>query len=226
MEDFKESVRKGFQGCKSDIESLRLTNIKLCEQIERIIEENNSLKDDIKRLNESNVEIKAEMKGMKIALNYIKEFNEKQNLAQQTSLTNSNLESSQQEVVSQIGSGFDNESYNNDNFEKTKTIIVEKPIVSRPAKEKKEIKDPYEALLAFKAKANKREMLKQKMISMVSESGMNLSELKFMFVEHYKYCSKATFYNYLKELEIEKTIRIERENSKNFVYLNRMENHI
>ena len=41
---------------------------------------------------------------------------------------------------------------------------------------------------------------------MIGESGMNLSELKFMFVEHFKYCSKATFYNYLKELELERGV--------------------
>ncbi len=63
-------------------------------------------------------------------------------------------------------------------------------------------------------------MLKQKLVSMVSEVGINLSELKFLFVNHYKYCSKATFYNYLKEIELEKLVVIRRENTKNFVYLN------
>lgn len=80
-------------------------------------------------------------------------------------------------------------------------------------------KDPYEALLQFKAKLNKREVLKQKLLSMISNNGMVLSELKFLFVEHFKYCSKATFYNYLKELELSKQIRIERENSKNMIYI-------
>jgi len=80
-------------------------------------------------------------------------------------------------------------------------------------------RDPYEALLAFKAKKNKREVLKQKMKSMIGESGMSLSELKFMFVEHFKYCSKASFYNYLKELEIEKNVKIERQNTQNVVFL-------
>jgi len=95
-------------------------------------------------------------------------------------------------------------------------VPVQKPVVQR-----QEIKsqDPYEALLAFKAKSNKRDLLKQKMISMINQGGSNLSELKFMFVEHFKYCSKATFYNYLKELELEKHVRVQRQNTKNFVYL-------
>lgn len=78
-------------------------------------------------------------------------------------------------------------------------------------------KDPYEALLMFKAKNNKRDILKQKIITMIGDVA-NLSELKFLFVEHFKYCSKATFYNYLKELELERQIKIERESSKNFIY--------
>jgi len=90
-----------------------------------------------------------------------------------------------------------------------------------PVKQKQNLPkmDTYDALLAFKAKANKRELLKQKIMSMIGENGINLSELKFMFVEHFKYCSKASFYNYLKELEIERIVKVERENSKNFIYL-------
>lgn len=80
-------------------------------------------------------------------------------------------------------------------------------------------KDPYEELLKFKARANKREVLKQKLQSMINEEGISLGELKFLFVEHYNYCSKATFYNYLKELELEDKVEIKRERNKNFVYL-------
>lgn len=87
-------------------------------------------------------------------------------------------------------------------------------------------KDPYEALLAFKAKVNKKDVLKQKMVSMVGDMGLNLSELKFMFVDHFKYCSKATFYNYLKELELEHMVRIERHHSKNIIYLEGMKKEI
>lgn len=87
-------------------------------------------------------------------------------------------------------------------------------------------KDPYEALLAFKAKVNKKDALKQKMVSMIGEGGMNLSELKFMIVEHFGYCSKATFYNYLKELELERYVRIERHHSKNIIHIEGMSKEI
>jgi uncharacterized membrane protein YheB (UPF0754 family) len=91
--------------------------------------------------------------------------------------------------------------------------------VEVPQKKEHKKEDSYEALLAYKSKINKRELLKQKMISLVGENGMQLAELKFLFVEHFKYCSKASFYNYLKELEIERNIHIERNNSQNTVYL-------
>ena len=99
--------------------------------------------------------------------------------------------------------------------------------ISKSHEEKKEVestqklskpkKDAYEALLEFKAKQNKKELLKNKILSMVG-NGINLAELKFLFVEHHNYCSKATFYNYVKELEIEKVIDFKKKKSKTYVY--------
>lgn len=100
-----------------------------------------------------------------------------------------------------------------------KEKVIEKEVKTESSHNSNQIKDPYEALLKFKAKLNKRDILKQKLLGMISNEGMILSELKFLFVEHFKYCSKATFYNYLKELELSKQVRIERENSKNMIYV-------
>jgi len=167
MDEFKDSVKRGFTACRTDIDTLKL--------------ENQMLKEHLKNLETSNSNLSAELKGIKIALDYIKEFKETQTV---------------QQVQPQVA-----------------PQQIAAPLTQTKAQ------DPYEALLAFKAKANKREMLKQKLISMISENGMHLSELKFMFVEHFRYCSKATFYNYLKELEAEQTIKQKREQSKTFVYL-------
>jgi hypothetical protein len=92
------------------------------------------------------------------------------------------------------------------NVEKEKTQKVDKK------------KDQYEALLEFQAKQNKREILKEKVLTMIRDNGISLAELLFLFVEHHRYTSKATFYNYLKELEYEERIKIERSRTKNFVY--------
>jgi len=83
-------------------------------------------------------------------------------------------------------------------------------------------KDPYEELIKIKARVNKKDMLKQKILSLINEQ-ISLSELKYLFVEHHNYCSKATFYNYLKELELEKKILINRVNSRNIVTLTNSE---
>lgn len=193
MEEFKEQVRKSFSACKSDISNLQVENLELKRKINNLEEENFNLKQQILQNNNSLIEIKAELKGLTLAFEYIKKFTEN--------------------------------SYSNNNYKNNKEIGIKPQInIQEPIFEKtilqQKTKDPYEALLAFKAKVNKRDILKQKILSMINEEGINLSELKFMFVEHFKYCSKATFYNYLKELEFEKIIKIEREHSKNFIYIN------
>ncbi|NCC70691.1 hypothetical protein EOM09_03850 [bacterium] len=209
MEDFKESVKRSFLACKTDIESLKEENLELKNKSKELKEENLKLKELIfkldneknefkKKINEHDnllLELKNELKATTVLINYMNDFNENK--------TKTN---------------------NIQNSINTEKIISEKTI----SKKEKNLHndDPYEALLAFKAKTNKREMLKKKLISLISENGINLSELKYMFVDHFRYCSKATFYNYLKELELEKYIRYERENTKNFVYLSHIKKEI
>ncbi len=174
MEDFKDQVKRGFQNCRLDIEDVK--------------QENLELKHEVKTLTQTIFELKSELKGISIAMEYIKDF-----------------------------------------AAKPSQIRDEKPIVEHIQKEPiiQVSENPYNALLAFKAKSNKRDVLKQKLISLVSQGGVTLSELKFLFVDHYKYCSKATFYNYLKELELERQIKIERENSRNVVFTyNQLEKEI
>ncbi len=207
MEDFKEQVRKSFSACKSDIESLKTENIELRDKLYSTERENRVLTEKISNLTSEIYELKAELKGISVAIEYIKDFNEKI-ISANSNMINPNM--AETAIKTQ-----NIEPINESNFLKSNINPV-----------KAKIEDPYEALLAFKAKANKRDLLKQKILSMIGESGLNLSELKYMFVEHFRYCSKATFYNYLKELELEKSVRIERENSKNHIYLNSMRKEI
>jgi len=181
MEEFKESVRRGFKQCRSDIDFLKLENEILKEKL-------NSLTNTNQRLNTTITDLTSELKGIKIALDYIKGFQESINHNTQQ------IAQPQQPIQN----------------------LYSQSHIPQPQTNQQ---DPYEALLAFKAKSNKREILKQKLVSMINENGMNLSELKFMFVDHHRYTSKATFYNYLKELEAHGTIRQERVNSKTHVFL-------
>lgn len=194
MDDFKAQVKQGFLSCKSDIKTLALENEKLNERLSSVEKENFELKKNI-------LEFTSQIKGLEIAMNYIKNFglNSSQNISNNV----------------------------NDSDLKTSISTMSENNIRNNKLEVKKTQDPYEALLAFKAKSNKKEILKQKIISMINESGINLSELKFLFVDHYNYCSKATFYNYIKELEYEKYIVQRRENNKTFVYLlNSLNNQI
>ncbi len=181
MDDFKSQVKKSFSLCKKDIQDLK--------------DENVILKKKIKKHEEEIIELKSELKGIKIALDILKNNN--------INLIKNNIE--------------ENNNINNVNKKSSNNNLEHKKINKNPEINKKE--DPYEDLLKFKAKINKRDILKQKLISMIQEQGMFLAELKFLFVDHYKYCSKATFYNYLKELELEKIVEIKRERNKNYIYL-------
>ena len=203
MDDFRDQVKKGFIACKNDIETLKVNEENFILKINQLQSENSNLKQQLIETNNSVEELKIQLKTINLALSQISEFNNNLN----------NNYNNQQINQHQINNNIDNNIYNS--YNKKINNEIQTPI-------KKKVKDPYEALLEFKAKSNKRELLKQKMQSMISVNGINLSELKFMFVEHFKYCSKATFYNYLKELELEKKIEVKRENSKNFVHLNKM----
>lgn len=192
--DFKEQVKKGFQACKEDIETLFDENKQLNISLDSISQENKELKSELHELKTLLSSFKEEFSTLHQELKEIKKQSAVPQVQEVTSPQISNLNLSQEARTSSP----------------SRVVSATRDLP---------MQDPYEALLAFKAKSNKREMLKQKMMSLVGENGMNLSELKFMIVDHFKYCSKATFYNYLKELELERHIKIERSHSKNVVYI-------
>lgn len=204
MEEFKESTRRAFKQCRTDIDSLKIENQILKEKLDSLSSTNSNLQNTITDLN-------AEIKGIKIALDYIKSFNENSNSQLTPQQTTQNIQQiqPQKQIPQQMQQQLPQPVQQN------YQSIPDNHIPQVPA-------DPYEALLAFKAKSNKREVLKQKLVSMIGDNGMNLSELKFMFVDHQRFVSKATFYNYLKELEANGTITQERVNGKAHVFVSQI----
>jgi chromosome segregation ATPase len=206
MEEFKESTRRAFKQCRTDIESLKIENDMLKEKLNSLGSTNSTLKTTILDLN-------SEMKGIKIALDYIKSFTENSNsqLSAQA-IQNQNIQTQKQvEPQAKQSQNYQQQEYPIHQPQQNYQSIPDPHIPSMPV-------NSYDALIAFKAKSNKREMLKQKLISMIGENGMNLSELKFMFVDHQRFVSKATFYNYLKELEASGTITQERVHGKAHIF--------
>ncbi|MFW6285562.1 MAG: hypothetical protein ACOC16_00150 [Nanoarchaeota archaeon] len=211
MDDIRDIIKKGFAKCKLDIETLKDENFQLKNNLYKINEENSQLRNKIDNLNYNISELKGELNGLKIAIDYIKDFQSNKHNIPQTNKNENISTNTPKQTQHEVITNSNNVSNENENMQTNLSNKNKKTQSSH-------IKDPYEALLAFKAKANKREILKQKLTTMISENGMYLSELKFLFVDHYRYCSKATFYNYLKELELEQNIKIERMSGKNVVY--------
>ena len=208
---FKEQVKKSFSACRNDIEELKSNNSYLKQIIEQLNtndEHKNSiiqnLQSQISTMQQTQTSLLQEIQSMR------EEYLTLNNRIQNDQINQTPSESQSQNNIT----SYDNKNTLNKNNELN--------TVEQTRKEPK--KDPYEALLEFKAKTNKRELVKQKILTTVPNDGMILSELRFLFVEHFSYCSKATFYNYLKELEYSKQIRIEREHSKNIIYLQGISN--
>ena len=216
MEEFKESVRRGFKQCRGDIDSLKIENDLLKEKLNSLGSTNSNLQNTISELN-------AEMKGIKIALDYIKSFNENSNsqLTQQSNNINNNNNHINNQHQNQIAQANLNQNLNQIQNNQQPVQRIQQNYQSIPDTHIPRLPvDPYQALVEFKAKSNKRELLKQKLVSMINQGGMNLSELKFMFVDHNRYVSKATFYNYLKELEAQGTITQEYVHGKKHIFAN------
>ena len=213
MEEFKESTRRALKQCRNDIDSLELENKLLKEKLNSLSSTNSNLQNVI-------TDLTSEMKGIKIALDYIKSFNENSNSQLHQTQPNQTAQAIQnQNIQSQV----QNQQQLINNQQQTQPQLIQQNYQSIPDSQIPNIPtDPYEALIAFKAKSNKREMLKQKLVSMIGDNGLNLSELKFMFVDHQKFVSKATFYNYLKELIAQGTITQELVNGKAHVFVNQI----
>ena len=65
---------------------------------------------------------------------------------------------------------------------------------------------------------NRKQIVKEKILSHTQHSRTSPLELKKIFVDRYKYCSKATFYRYLNELETEGKINYISINNTKYIY--------
>lgn len=197
---FKEQVKKSFASCRNDITQIQESQCELLQVIEELKNQNRSKEEQLQQIqllitqllttqNSLLQDIK-DLKNKEISGTYLnKNKSLNVNNSYEPSTSLSNINSSKDSKIN------------------TKSNTV------------REQKDPYEALLEFKAKVNKKDSIKQKILTTIPNEGINSSELCFLFVEHFKYCSKATFYNYIKELEFSGQIRTQREQSKNIIYL-------
>ncbi|MFP4118841.1 MAG: hypothetical protein ACLFTH_02190 [Candidatus Woesearchaeota archaeon] len=86
---------------------------------------------------------------------------------------------------------------------------------------KKQREEAIKALQRDAAKEvskNRKSIVKEKILSQAGSSRCTPHELKKIFVDSHKYCSKATFYRYLTELEEEEKINYISINNKKYIY--------
>lgn len=221
MDNFKEQVRRGFQACKDDINQLSSQQSQLNSGQIALEEQNKLLREELRELRSSFYKLQDMLE--KTFDNKEKNLNSYITSSQENNFNNVNNSNLYKNSLSLNKLPENNSISVNDNYyssQREKTDLYENKNLSNNKNQQQNIPvNPHEALKQFKVKANKKEILKNKMFEMIGERGMFLNELKFMFVDCYKYTSKATFYNYLKEVELEKSVRVERINNKNMVYL-------
>lgn len=225
MDFFKEQVKRGFQACKDDISEISSQQSQLNSGLIALEEENKLLKSQLREIRELLYDLNE-----KISNNQLNSISEelykpaiKQEQASSFYVSDRKTNFLQNTQSIQNNSSIQNTQSNNINHDiqnlHSKKKTIQKKNNDFLLSQQEMPKNPNEALKQFKEKINKKSILKEKIIELIGERGLFLNELKFLFVDYYKYSSKATFYSYLKEVELEKSIRIERVNNKNVVYL-------
>jgi len=71
----------------------------------------------------------------------------------------------------------------------------------------KKKKDPLKHELLRKFNKNKKLLIKQKIIESLKIKPNKISDLKYYLVDQLNYCSKASFYRYIQEMEDELEIK-------------------
>lgn len=74
-----------------------------------------------------------------------------------------------------------------------------KETIAEVLKQKK--KDNLKSEIMFKFRRTRQQIIKQKIMDTCSTKQVTVPELKFIIVDQLSYCSKASFYRYLNEME-------------------------
>jgi hypothetical protein len=82
------------------------------------------------------------------------------------------------------------------------SILNQKELIKEALKEftREKHKDTLKSEFIRKFKKNKKEIIKQKIIEIIKIKPMSIADLKYNIVDQLKYCSKASFYRYIEEL--------------------------
>ncbi|MBS3119875.1 hypothetical protein J4475_03565 [Candidatus Woesearchaeota archaeon] len=77
--------------------------------------------------------------------------------------------------------------------------------------------DPLKKEMIRQLNRNRQRIIKRKILELLHGNKMELAELKYLIVDQHKYCSKATFYRYIQDLEISDLVNFMIVGTKEFV---------
>lgn len=73
-----------------------------------------------------------------------------------------------------------------------------------------------------KFKKNKKDIIKARILDLIKRDKFSRSELKSIVVDQFKYCSKASFYRYLREMERSGQVSLVNSNKKDYFIISKI----
>ena len=236
LTQLQESLKRSFQRIKDDILNHESQLKKLSQQIKTLSEmiQNHSKKPSAfspKRIRNLQAQITSlEKKLQKVrqpeiqpVLERISELTRRQDLietetAQQTGQSDSKTEHLLQKIDEKLSSWKQPRA----DIPSLVKEAVAQALQSLNQSQKKSQRDPetpFASRMIKKLERNKKDIIKQRIIEMVTQAPMLLPELKEILVDEKQYCSKASFYRYIEDLLHRGIIAFDQKGESNIVIL-------
>ncbi len=191
LENFKFNTKSSFQNIKLDIESLKIQiqllqaeNRRLREELNKI-ELNKKISETIPKKEESQKSLKAEKLRLMIE-NAVSEALKKEYTKALAVLrpVSAETEANDEEQIIQ------------------EKATEENPKTTPRKVQNKRVKDKLKEDILKSYERNRKDIIKQQILTEANKAPMTKLELRDLIVNTKKYCSKASFYRYLEELEL------------------------
>ncbi len=203
LKSFKNKIVNSFQNIKMDLEALRIQIQLLKAENERLKEKLNQLiikqeiREEKERKEESQQESQASLSETELRLIIEKILAEA--LKQKNTKESSVLRPVS--IVKETITPEDDMIIKNNNYYEEKTRESDRREEKTKIKEEK--KDTLKEDLIKTYERNRKKIIKQQILAEINKNELTRIELRDIIVNNKKYCSKASFYRYLEELELE-----------------------
>lgn len=206
------------------------------------VDENKIIKNSFKEAKNEVLELQSQIKTLEEEIhrlqNALIDFHEKaQNKAineekdeSQSSLSIENLRIELRNLIQEeVGKSFkelnsqaadvfseDSQPENSENLVSETPLVQEMPVAIQKS-EKQRTKDNLKADLIKNYERNRKDIIKQQILSEAIKEDVSKIRLRDIVVDQKKYCSKASFYRYMEELELQGLISYQRKKGKDII---------